>query len=115
METSREFAFTLGYFVVSACLIVPPREFVSLGFTVQNLFSSYLGVEDLHFVTFHMKRTAVTILFHSLLPLGNIISLFFLSVHSIFSHENVSDRAILYFFRRLLCLFRICVTSSSII
>ena len=70
MDNSTEFAFSLGYFIVAVCLVVPPREFVSLGFTVQNLFSSYLGVEDLQFVPFHLKRTVVTILIHSLLPLG---------------------------------------------
>ncbi len=70
MESQRELVFSLGYFIVAICLIVPPREFVSLGLTVQNLFSSYLGMEDLHFVSFHLKRTAVTVLFHSLLPLG---------------------------------------------
>ena len=70
MQAQREVVFSLGYFIVAICLIVPPREFVSLGLTVQNLFSSYLGMEDLHFVYFHLKRTGVTILFHSLLPLG---------------------------------------------
>jgi hypothetical protein len=73
MEAQRELVFSLGYFIVAVCLVVPPREFVSLGLTVQNLFSSYLGMEDLHFISFHLKRTAVTILFHSLLPLGEYI------------------------------------------
>lgn len=83
MATSTgELAFSLGYLLLSICLIIPPREFVSLGLTVQNLFSSYLGVEDLHFVVFHVRRTAVTILFHALLPLGNNSIFNFTFTHS---------------------------------
>ncbi|XP_028391231.1 E3 ubiquitin-protein ligase TM129-like [Dendronephthya gigantea] len=71
----EELLFSLGYFIVAVCLVVPPKEIASLGLTVQNLFSPYLGVEDLHFIPFHLKRTSVTILVHSLLPLGYYIFL----------------------------------------
>lgn len=80
----EELLFSLGYFIVAVCLVVPPREIATLGLTVQNLFSPYLGVEDLHFVSFHLKRTSVTILVHSLLPLGEFVG----------SHYTISPDAL---------------------
>lgn len=62
--------FTIAYVLFSLCFIAPPREFVSAGLTVQNILSSYLGSEDINFVAYHLKRTTVTILLHSFLPLG---------------------------------------------
>ena len=49
---------------------VTPTEFHSAGLTVQNLLSGWLGSEDAAFVPYHLRRTAATLLCHSLLPLG---------------------------------------------
>ena len=62
--------YTLVYCFFSLCFIAPPAEFVNAGLTIQALFSSYLGSEDVTFVQYHIKRTAFTAAFHSLLPLG---------------------------------------------
>ena len=72
--------FTLAYGLVSLCFVAPPREFVSAGFTVQNIMSSYLGSEDMDFVGYHLKRTTSTLLLHSLLPLGKYKTLLCLQV-----------------------------------
>ena len=69
-QVSADFIFTLVYLLISACLVVPPNEFRSAGLTVQNVLSSWLGSEELHFVQYHIKRTTATILFHAVLPLG---------------------------------------------
>ncbi|XP_070540927.1 E3 ubiquitin-protein ligase TM129-like [Ptychodera flava] len=74
-NTSTEFIFTLGYWLVALCLAVPPQEFQSAGLTIQNLLSHWLGSEELHFVYYHMKRTTATVVFHSLIPIGYYIGL----------------------------------------
>lgn len=71
---SEELVFTLAYIVVAVCFIHPPTEFVSAGLTIQNLLGSFLGSEDLNFVYHHIKRTTVTVIIHSLLPLGMLTS-----------------------------------------
>ena len=69
--------FTLGYMFFSFLLIAPPVEFVSAGITVQNIFANYLGSEEMHFIDYHIKRTTVTLISHSILPLGK-----YLEIHS---------------------------------
>ncbi|KAI2533430.1 transmembrane protein 129, E3 ubiquitin ligase, partial [Homo sapiens] len=49
--------------------VFTPNEFHAAGLTVQNLLSGWLGSEDAAFVPFHLRRTAATLLCHSLLPL----------------------------------------------
>jgi hypothetical protein len=61
--------FSIVYFIFVICFVVPPREFASAGLTIQNIFSSYLGSEDIDFIGYHLRRTSVTVLVHSLLPL----------------------------------------------
>ena len=65
-----EVIFTLAYFVVSICFILAPKEFETAGLTVQKIFSSYLGSEDFDFVRYHIKRTTITVLVHSFIPMG---------------------------------------------
>lgn len=69
METP-ELSFTLAYIVFCLCFVFTPNEFRSAGLTVQNLFSSWLGSEDVGFVQYHIRRSSVTLLVHSGLPLG---------------------------------------------
>lgn len=67
---SPEVTFTLAYLVLAVCFVFTPTEFHSAGLTVQNLLSGWLGSEDAAFVLYHQRRTAATLLCHSLLPLG---------------------------------------------
>lgn len=67
---SPELSFSLAYIVFSLCFVFTPTEFRSAGLTVQNLFSSWLGSEDVDFTSYHVRRTSVTLLVHSALPLG---------------------------------------------
>ncbi|XP_033829966.1 E3 ubiquitin-protein ligase TM129 [Periophthalmus magnuspinnatus] len=69
METP-ELSFTLAYWVFCLCFVFTPNEFRSAGLTVQNMFSSWLGSEDMGFVQYHTRRSSVTLLVHSGLPLG---------------------------------------------
>ncbi|XP_048826240.1 E3 ubiquitin-protein ligase TM129 [Brienomyrus brachyistius] len=62
--------FTVAYVVFVFCFVFTPNEFRSAGVTVQNIFSGWLGSEDINFIEYHIKRTSVTLLVHSVLPLG---------------------------------------------
>ncbi|KAB0398232.1 hypothetical protein E2I00_008821, partial [Balaenoptera physalus] len=69
--------FTLAYVVFAVCFVFTPTEFHSAGLTVQNLLSGWLGSEDAAFVPYHLRRTAATLLCHSLLPLGYYVGMCF--------------------------------------
>ncbi|KAI4460427.1 e3 ubiquitin-protein ligase [Holotrichia oblita] len=70
---STEIFITILYLLLSVCLIYPPAEFVSAGITIPNIFSSFLGSEYEHFVKYHVKRSCITLLIYSCIPLGYII------------------------------------------
>ncbi|XP_047442007.1 E3 ubiquitin-protein ligase TM129 [Mugil cephalus] len=74
-----ELSFTLTYVVFALCFVFTPNEFRSAGLTIQNLFSSWLGSEDVGFIQYHVRRTSITALVHSALPLGYFIGLFIAS------------------------------------
>ncbi|KAM5272384.1 E3 ubiquitin-protein ligase TM129 isoform 1-T1 [Ctenodactylus gundi] len=74
---SPEVTFTLAYLVFAVCFVFTPNEFHSAGLTVQNLLSGWLGSEDAAFVPYHLRRTAATVLCHSLLPLGYYVGMCF--------------------------------------
>lgn len=67
---SPELTFTLAYMVFCLCFVFTPNEFRSAGLTIQNLFSSWLGSEFVGFTQYHVRRTSITVLVHSALPLG---------------------------------------------
>lgn len=60
--------FTLFYILITGCIIYPPTEFVSAGLTIEAVFSSFLGSENAQFIQYHIKRSAVTLFVHSILP-----------------------------------------------
>ncbi|KAI8439875.1 hypothetical protein MSG28_001343 [Choristoneura fumiferana] len=68
---------TLAYLLFTICVIYPPTEFVSAGFTIAQLFDSYLVSENVNFMGYHMKKITITALVHSALPLGYITCLYF--------------------------------------
>ncbi|KAG7305213.1 hypothetical protein JYU34_009252 [Plutella xylostella] len=66
---------TLFYILFCICVIYPPTEFVSAGFTIPLMFENWLGSENVNFVGYHMKRITLTLFLHSALPLGYIFFL----------------------------------------
>jgi E3 ubiquitin-protein ligase TM129 len=66
---------TLFYILFCICVIYPPTEFVSAGFTIPLVFDNFLGSENMNFIGFHMRRITITALIHSGLPLGYIFCL----------------------------------------
>ncbi|KAM9375494.1 E3 ubiquitin-protein ligase TM129 [Pholidichthys leucotaenia] len=86
---SPELSFSLVYLVLSLCFVLTPNEFQSAGLTVQNLFSSLLGSEDLDFIRYHIRRSSVTVLLHSGLPLGYFVGMLMAAAEN--HHYQVSD------------------------
>lgn len=72
---SPEYVFTLLYILLSICIIYPPIEFISAGLTIPAVFGSLLGAEEERFVSYHIKRSVLTLLIFSLLPLGYVLGL----------------------------------------
>lgn len=75
MNVDADIFFSFIYLVVVLCFILPPKEFAAAGLTIQNLFSSYLGSKDVDFIGYHIRRTWVTVVVHSLLPVVYYIGL----------------------------------------
>uniref|UniRef100_A0A3P8TN06 Transmembrane protein 129, E3 ubiquitin protein ligase n=1 Tax=Amphiprion percula TaxID=161767 RepID=A0A3P8TN06_AMPPE len=93
---SPELSFTLAYIVFSLCFVFTPNEFRSAGLTIQNLFSSWLGSEDVGFIQYHVKRSSVTVLVHSALPLGTLnVGIYLSSVIVLFQQVSESWRTFL--------------------
>jgi hypothetical protein len=63
--------YTLFYLLMSGCIIYPPTEFVVAGLTIKDIFAYWLGSENEFFIQYHIRRTAITLFIHSMLPLGN--------------------------------------------
>ncbi|XP_044593761.1 E3 ubiquitin-protein ligase TM129 [Cotesia glomerata] len=72
---SNIIAYTIFYILFVAGIVYPPQEFVSVGLTISEVFSSWLGNESTAFVQYHIKRSIITFLIHSLLPFVYIIGL----------------------------------------
>ncbi len=71
--------YSIGYVFISVLIVLPPTEFAAAGLTVPCILSPLIGAEDdlpqhfrgrAGFVWFHIRRSAATLLVHSLLPLG---------------------------------------------
>lgn len=76
--TSDLLVFTLFYLLFTGCVLYPPNEFTSMGISISALFSAYLGSENDQFVLYHIKRSVVTLLLYSALPLGYVFILWLL-------------------------------------
>ncbi|XP_011497085.1 PREDICTED: E3 ubiquitin-protein ligase TM129 [Ceratosolen solmsi marchali] len=72
---STFFFYSLAYFLFSSCVVYPPSEFVSAGLTIKNIFANLLGNENEFFIQYHIKRSIVTVLVHSVLPFGYLLGL----------------------------------------
>jgi E3 ubiquitin-protein ligase TM129 len=82
---------TIFYFLLSFILVYPPTEIVTLGFTIQSIFSSTLGSEQMFFVEYHIKRILLQIVIHSFIPLGYFLMLgFYVPNLEMFNLDNLN-------------------------
>lgn len=65
-----------------------------LGFTIENLFSNYLGSESILFIQYHIKRSCLTLFVHSLIPLVYFL-IYFLYFDSKYFRREISPWTIL--------------------
>ena len=61
-----------GILYILFCLIFlcDPTELKSFGFSIEAIFSKFLGDPRISYISYHIRRSHATILVHSALPLG---------------------------------------------
>ena len=81
MESSSSVIFSLFYFIFCLGFVYQSKEFDSAGLSPEAILSynDWIGSEEVRFFSYHMKRTAGTLVLHSMLPLGIELSNFILS------------------------------------
>ncbi|XP_071793659.1 E3 ubiquitin-protein ligase TM129-like [Asterias amurensis] len=77
VQMSSEFIYSLIYILICVCIVIPPTEVRSAGLTIYNLLSVWLGSEEMSFIQYHIKKTTLTAIVHSVLPLAYYIGLSF--------------------------------------
>lgn len=68
--------YSLLYWLFALIVLYPPDEVVSAGLTIEALLGSWLGSQLSGFIQYHVRRTAATLIVHSLLLPGYFIMLF---------------------------------------
>lgn len=56
---SLDVLYTLLFGLFIFCIMAPTTEFISAGVTLENMFHKLLGSENLFFVQYHLRRTAL--------------------------------------------------------
>lgn len=76
MASESEFVFHLLYFLFTYCVIYPPKEFIDIGLTTDQICAKILRLrsddEERQFVQFHQRRTVRNAIIHSFIPFGYI-------------------------------------------
>ncbi|KAG5671355.1 hypothetical protein PVAND_001556 [Polypedilum vanderplanki] len=65
----EEFGYNIIFLILLFAVIYPPQEFISAGLTVENIFAKYLGSESLLFIHYHINRSCLMLMIHSVLPI----------------------------------------------
>lgn len=89
--------FSFFYWFVAFCFISINPAFTYIGFTITNLFPSYLGSERKNFIYFHMKRISMTIFIHSSVPMIFYLLILLLGEKGLNSIEDSSLLTETYF------------------
>lgn len=82
-----EFVFSLVFGLFAFGIIYPPTEFDSIGLTINNVFSTYLGAIDIEFVQYHLRRTCLTLFIHTVLPTLYIVC-YYMKFGELFEYET---------------------------
>lgn len=86
-EFESEFVYHCLFFILSFGIVYPPTEFVSLGLTINHIFSSLLGSEEIEFVQYHLRRTCLTVLVHAFLPFIYVLIYYLKFDNDLFVHS----------------------------
>lgn len=82
IEASGSVIFSIFYFIFCLGFVYQSREFNSAGLSPEALltYNDWIGSEEIRFFSYHMKRTAGTLVLQSLLPLGYLVCFSYFSV-----------------------------------
>jgi len=85
--------FSLFFMVFCTGFLCQFREFRGAGLSPEAFLSigDWLGSEEIRFVRYHMKRTAGTLVLHSLLPIAYFLGYSYLSVVMDHSHPSMAS------------------------
>lgn len=72
-----EFVLSLFFTLFAFGIFYPPTEFESIGLTINNVFSTFLGSDEIEFIQYHLRRTCLTQFIHSILPAFYIVCFYF--------------------------------------
>jgi len=91
VQAPATMVFTLFYAIFCTGFVCQFREFCGAGLSPESVLSwgDWVGSEEIRFFHYHMKRTAGTLLIHSLLPLGYFLGYSYLSVVMDHSHHTM--------------------------
>lgn len=70
MTSESELIFHLLYLLFTYCIVYPPKEFIAIGLTTDQICAKAFGFmsEDRQFIQYHQKRTILTAVIHSFVP-----------------------------------------------
>lgn len=81
-----EIVFNLVFLLFALGIIYPPQEFESIGLTINNVFSTFLGCSDIEFVQYQLRRTCLTLFIHTILPTFYVVY-YFLKFGDVFEYD----------------------------
>ncbi|KAG0710686.1 Transmembrane protein 129 [Chionoecetes opilio] len=73
--TSGVVFVSVVYWLLALIVLFPPCEVAAAGLTIEALLGHWLGSESITLVQYHMRRTAVTLIIHTLLLPGYVVTL----------------------------------------
>lgn len=82
--------YSLLYWLFALIVLYPPDEVVSAGLTIEALLGSWLGSQLSGFIQYHVRRTAATLIVHSLLLPGKMFVTFILLWYTFASDFYIS-------------------------
>jgi len=83
--------YSVIYSLCAFIIVFPSHEVRSAGLTIENLFSGYLGDQNLTFVLYQLRRVALTKCIHSALPTIYIFGLVLLQYRTSSSASGAFD------------------------
>ncbi|KAK9496772.1 hypothetical protein O3M35_010569 [Rhynocoris fuscipes] len=73
--SSPAWVYTLVYITIMMCFVLRNKDFVTAGFAIESIFDWFLPKEHEDFISYHIKRTSLTLFIHSMLPIGYLLGL----------------------------------------
>ncbi|KAL7302326.1 hypothetical protein TKK_0004989 [Trichogramma kaykai] len=89
--SSSIITYSVAYSLISFCIVYPPTECEEAGLTIKTLLSGALGSESNEFIQYHIRRSCITLLIHSMLPLLYFVGLFLIPSDDFNEYFSISE------------------------